>query len=213
MSALLPMRFFLLGIEKMSKLFFTNPDVVHRACEVSLETCIRYAQAIIDVGLTPTISEPMSSCTVVSPKHFREFGAPYLQKLVQYITSKGKSVTMHICGKTEKIWEDIVAMGVAGFSVDNVVNLQKCKEQIGDRVKILGHVDPSAVMYAGTPADVREAVIKCVQQAWDSPKGYVIMSGCSLPVETPLRNIEAMMDAAREIGYPIEPEKLDKMLR
>jgi len=68
-------------------------------------------------------------------------------------------------------------------------------------------------MYAGTPADVREAVIKCVQQAWDSPKGNVIMSGCSLPVETPLRNIEAMMDAAREIGYPIEPEKLDKMLR
>jgi len=204
--------FFLLGIEKMSKLFFTNPDVVHRACEVSLETCIRYAQAIIDVGLTPTISEPMSSCTVVSPKHFREFGEPYLKKLVQYINSKGKSVTMHICGKTEKIWEDIVAMGVAGFSVDNVVNLQKCKEQIGDRVKILGHVDPSAVMYAGTPTDVREAVIKCVQQAWDAPKGYVIMSGCSLPVETPFKNIEAMMDTAREIGYPIDPKKIAEML-
>lgn len=205
--------FFLLGIEKMSKLFFTNPEVVHRACQVSLETCIRYAQAIIDVGLTPTISEPMSSCTIVGPKHFREFGEPYLKKLVQYITLKGKPVTMHICGKTDKIWEDIVVMGIAGFSVDNVVNLQKCKEQIGDRVKILGHVDPSAVMYAGTPADVREAVINCVQQAWDSPKGYVIMSGCSLPVETPLRNIEAMMDAAREIGYPIDPEKLNSMLR
>lgn len=204
--------FFLLGIEKMSKLFFTNPEIIHRTCEVSLETCIRYAQAIIDAGLTPTISEPMSSCTIVSPKHFREFGESYVKKLVQYITSKGKPVTMHICGKTEKIWEDIVAMGIAGFSVDNVVNLQKCKDQIGDRVKILGHIDPSAVMYAGTPVDVREAVIKCVQQAWDSPKGYVIMSGCSLPVETPFENIEAMMDTAREIGYPIDPTKLDKML-
>lgn len=204
--------FFLLGIKKMSKLFFTNPEVVHRACQVSLETCLRYAQAIIDAGLTPTISEPMSSCTVVGPRHFREFAEPYLKKLVQYITAQGKPVTMHICGKTEKIWEDIVAMSVAGFSVDNVVDLQKCKEQIGDRVKILGHVDPSAVMYAGSPADVREAVLKCVQQAWDAPKGYVIMSGCSLPVETPLRNIEAMMEAAREIGYPIDPEKLNKML-
>lgn len=204
--------FFLLGVEKMSKLFFTKPEVVHHACKVSLETCIRYAQAIIDVGLTPTISEPMSSCTVVSPKHFREFAAPYLKQLVQYINEKKKPVTMHICGKTSKIWEDVVDMGIAGFSIDNVEDLGKCKEQIGNRVKVLGHVDPSAIMYDGTPETVRKAVIQCVQQAWDSPKGYVIMSGCSLPVETPLQNIDAMMDAAREIGYPIDPEKLDQML-
>lgn len=204
--------FFLLGIEKMSKLFFTHPEVIHQACEVSLETCIRYAQAIIDAGLTPTISEPMSSCTVVSPAHFREFGAPYIKRLVAYINSKGKQVTMHICGKTKNIWEDIVDMGVSGFSVDNVVNLKECKEQIGDRVKILGHVDPSSVMFAGTKEMVREAVISCVLQAWDSPKGYVIMSGCSLPVETPFANIETMMDTAREIGYPVLPDQLEQDL-
>jgi uroporphyrinogen decarboxylase len=204
--------FFLLGVEKMSKLFFKNPEVVHHACKVSLETCMRYAQAIIDSGLTPTISEPMSSCTVVSPRHFQEFAAPYLKQLVQYINDKKKPVTMHICGKTSKIWEDVVDMGIAGFSIDNVEDLRKCKEQIGDRVKVLGHVDPSSVMYDGTTQTVREAVIQCVQQAWDSPKGYIIMSGCSLPVETPAQNIEAMMDTAREIGYPIDPEKLERML-
>lgn len=204
--------FFLFGIETFTKLLFKNPEAVHRACEVSLETCIRYAQAIIDQGLTPTISEPLSSCTVVSPKHFREFGAPYIKRLVAYINAHGKPVTMHICGKTDKIWEDIVDMGVAGFSVDNVVDLRQCKEQIGDRVKILGHVDPSAVIYAGPPAEIRRAVAECVQQAWDSPKGYVIMSGCSLPVETPFTHIEAMMNATREIGYPVVPEKLDRMI-
>lgn len=204
--------FFLLGIENLIKLMFKNPDIVHQACELSLETCIRYAQAIIDQGLTPTISEPMSSCTVVSPKHFRLFGAPYIKRLVEYINSKGKPVTMHICGKTDKIWEDVVDMGIAGFSVDNVVDLRQCKEQIGDRVKVLGHVDPSGILYSGTPEDVRKGVADCVRQAWDAPKGYVIMSGCSLPVETPLGNIEAMMDAAREIGYPVNPEKLDNML-
>ncbi|MFH1156893.1 MAG: uroporphyrinogen decarboxylase family protein [Pseudomonadota bacterium] len=204
--------FFLLGVETMLKLMFKNPAAVHKACEVSLETCIRYAQAIIDQGLTPTISEPLSSCTVVSPKHFREFGAPYIRKLVQFINSKGKPVTMHICGKTDKIWEDVVDMGIAGFSVDNVVNLKQCRDQIGDRVKILGHVDPSAILYSGTPLDVRRAVAECVKQAWDSPKGYVIMSGCSLPVETPLANIQAMMDAAREIGYPVDPGRLDAMI-
>ena len=203
--------FFLIGVEKLIRLLFKNPEVVHRACEVSLETCIRYAQAIIDQGLTPTISEPMSSCTVVNPKHFREFGAPYIKRLVEYITSRGKPVTMHICGKTDKIWEDVVAMGIAGLSVDNVVDLRLCKERIGDRVKILGHVDPASVMYQGTQDEVKGAVAQCVLDAYDSPKGYVIMSGCSLPVETPFGNIQAMMDAARQIGYPVDPEKVAGM--
>lgn len=204
--------FFLIGVEKMFKLFFKCPEAVHKICEVSLETCINYAQAVIDEGLTPTISEPMSSCTIINPKHFREFGKPYIKKLVEFIKSKGKPVTIHICGKTEKIWEDIVEMGVDGFSVDNVIDLKYCKDQIGNKVKILGHVDPSSIMYSGTTEEVRKAVIKCVQQAWDTPKGYVIMSGCGLPIETPLKNIQAMMDAAREIGYPINEEKLNKLL-
>jgi len=203
--------FFLIGIEKMLRLFFKNPEAVHKLCEVSLETCIRYADAIIEAGLTPTISEPMSSCTVVNPRHFREFAVPYLGRLVNHIASKGKPVTMHICGKTDKIWEDVVGLGVAGFSIDNVVDLKDCKERVGDRVKILGHVDPTTIMYSGTPLDVRSAVARCVLDAADSPKGYVVMSGCSLPIETPFENITAMMDAVREIGYPIDYSRVEKM--
>lgn len=197
----------------MTRLMFREPETVHKLCEVSLQTAINYVQAIIDCGLTPTISEPMSSCTVISPKHFRTFSLPYLKKLVKYITSKEKGVTIHICGKTDAIWEDVVSTGATGFSIDNVANLEECKKTIGDKVTIMGNVDPASVMYLGTIEDVRRSVIKCVKEAYDSPKGYVIMSGCSLPVETPFRNIEAMMDVTRDIGYPVKEEKLDKLLK
>jgi uroporphyrinogen decarboxylase len=96
--------------------------------------------------------------------------------------------------------------------MDNVVSLAECKNFLGNKMKILGNVDPSNVMYAGTPKEVRDAVINCVLEGYDSPKGYVIMSGCSLPVETPLENIQVMMDTAREIAYPVDPEKLRRML-
>ncbi|KZL91189.1 uroporphyrinogen decarboxylase family protein [Clostridium magnum] len=59
---------------------------------------------------------------------------------------------------------------------------------------------------------LEDAVINCVLEGYDSPKGYTIMSGCSLPVETPLENIQTKMETAREIGYPIDPEKLQRML-
>lgn len=207
--------FFLVGVEQMTKLLIRNPEAVHKLCEISLQTCIEYAKVVIDLGLNPTISEPLASCTIISPKHFKTFCAPYLRRLVEFIKSQGKSTVLHICGKTEKIWDDIGEMssiGVSGFSMDNIVSLKECKESIGDKVKLLGNVDPSNVMYAGTAKEVRNAVIQCVIDGYDSPKGYGIMSGCSLPVETPLENIEVMMDTAREIGYPVDVERLKNMI-
>ena len=38
------------------------------------------------------------------------------------------------------------------------------------------------------------------------------MSGCSLPVETPFENIDMMMDTVRDLGYPVDPAKLDRMI-
>lgn len=204
--------FFLFGVDETFRLLRKNPEAVHKLCNVSLETCIAYADAAIDKGLSPTISEPMSSCTVVNPKLFREFSLPYLRQLVDFIKSRNKMPVIHICGETKFIWEDIADMGVAGFSVDNVVDLKKCCATIGHKTKILGHVDPASVVYAGTPEDVRRETLKCILDAYDSPKGYVVMSGCSLPVETPFTNIDAMMNTVREVGYPVNPDVVREML-
>ncbi|ATW27419.1 uroporphyrinogen decarboxylase family protein [Candidatus Formimonas warabiya] len=205
--------FFLMGIDKTLRLLRKNPEAMHQLCQVSLETCINYAEAVIDIGLTPTISEPMSSCSVVNPKVFREFSLPYLQKLVDYIKGRGKGVVIHICGLTHKIWDDIAAMGISGFSIDNVSGLKDCCRQIGDKVKIMGNVDPGGIMYAGSVQEVRQKTLECIRDGYDSPKGYTVMSGCSLPIETPIENIVMMMDTVREVGYPVDIDKVNHMLR
>ena len=55
--------FFLLGVEKTLSLLHKDPESVHKLCKVSLETSKAYAAAAMELGLTPAISEPMSSCT------------------------------------------------------------------------------------------------------------------------------------------------------
>lgn len=198
--------FFLVQMEKALQLICKDPEAMHKLCRISLESCKAWATVVMDMGLTPTISEPMSSCTVVSPRVFREFSLPYLKELVDFIKSRGKGVTMHVCGQTNKIWTDLADLGIAGMSIDNVASIQQCKESIGGRVKVLGNVDPGSVMYAGSPMDVRLATLECIRDGYDSPKGFVVMSGCSLPVETPVENIDMMMDTVREAGYPIDIE-------
>ena len=204
--------FFLLGVNKTLSMIYKNPEAVHRLCQVSLETVKAYAAAAIDLGITPAISEPMSSCTVVSPKAFREFSLPYLKELVDFIKSKGKGVVVHICGQTNKIWEDVADLGIAGLSIDNVASLAECKKAVGHKVKILGNVDPAVVMFSGTPLDVRYNTLRCIRDGYDSPKGYMVMSGCSLPVDTPRENIQAMMDTVREVGYPVCPERVAELI-
>jgi uroporphyrinogen decarboxylase len=199
---------FLIGTETLVRLTLKNPAAVHQLCGIALEASLAYAEAILDAGCTPSVTDAMCSSTVISPKQFQEFGFPYLQKLIGFINSRGRAVTLHICGKTRAIWEAMADTGAACLSIDNDADLGEAKTKVGHRVRLMGNVPPSEVMLQGTTAEVRQATRRVIAQAHDSPKGFVVASGCSLPVETPFANIDAMLDAVREVGWPIQTEAL-----
>ncbi|HSN14368.1 MAG TPA: uroporphyrinogen decarboxylase family protein, partial [Anaeromyxobacteraceae bacterium] len=202
---------FLVGADRIARLTLKAPRAVHRLCELSLEAAVGLADAMLDLGAAPSVTDAMSSCSVISPRAFREFSQPYLQRLFGHIHARGKRATLHVCGDTRQIWDAMVETGADCLSIDNDVDLSEAKRRVGARVRLMGNVRPSAVMLQGTPADVRRAVLDCVERAWDSPRGYTVASGCSLPTETPLANIDAMMDAVREIGFPVLPDRLARL--
>jgi uroporphyrinogen decarboxylase len=201
---------FLIGAENLVRLTIKNPFAVHQLCEVALESAIRFSGAIIAAGCTPSLTDPMSSSTVIGPRQFSEFSYPYLKRLIDFIHGHGKTVTLHICGKTEKIWQLMVDAGADCISIDNDASLTGAVGSVGDRVRIMGNVHPSEIMLQGRPEDVRRAVFDCVAQAGFCKKGYIVASGCSLPTETPFGNIQSMMDAVTEIGWPVRPESLTR---
>ncbi|HEX3032763.1 MAG TPA: uroporphyrinogen decarboxylase family protein [Bacillota bacterium] len=202
---------FLIGADVITRLMIKNPQAVHALCEVSLESNLRYAKAILDLGCTPSLTDAMSSSTVISPKQFREFSAPYLKRIIDYIHSRGKAVTLHICGKTNLIWEDMVAAGADCLSIDNAANLVEAKQKVGHKAKLMGNIQPSEVMLLGNAADVRRATLQAISEAYENPKGFVVASGCSLPTETPFANIHEMMDTVREVGYPVNTKLLEEV--
>jgi uroporphyrinogen decarboxylase len=196
-----------IGVERISRLMIQNPEAVHTLCEVSLQSCLEYAKEIIGTGCSPSLSDPMASGTVISKKHFEIFAFPYLKRLIDYIHSRKKASTLHICGKTEKVWDLMADTGADCLSIDNEVSLLKAKETVGHRVRIMGNVRPSEVMLEGTQDDVKTAVRKCIREGYDSPKGVIIASGCSLPTETPFENILTMIETVREAGYPVKVQE------
>ena len=195
---------FLIGTETLVRLILKNPAAAHALCEVAFQSTLAYAEAILKTGCTPSLTDALCSTTVISPRQFKEFGFPYLKRLTDFIHSHGRPVTLHICGKTHPIWEAMADTGADCLSLDNAADLHAAKGKVGHRVRLMGNVSPSEIMLQGTPEMVRAAVRECVNQAHENPKGYIVASGCSLPVETPFGNIDAMLDAVREIGWPVK---------
>ena len=64
-------------------------------------------------------------------------------------------------------------------------------------------------MYELEPEDVILSAKECICAGYRSPCGYTLTSGCQMPVGTPVKNMHALMNAARIFGrYPIDEDLL-----
>jgi len=201
---------FLRGTENFLKDMSKNPEMAHQLLEISTESVIRYIDAVCDLGLSVSIAEPIASCTMISSKRFREFAKPYLKKCMdRIIERRGAGTTLHICGRTKKIWADMVDIGIGNLSLDNIDDIGELKEQFGDKVCLIGNVDPVERIMRGSREDIYAAAKECIRKAHDNPKGYVLSTGCDVPIGTNPDKILALMDAARIYGRcPINIELL-----
>jgi uroporphyrinogen-III decarboxylase len=76
-----------------------------------------------------------------------------------------------------------------------MTDIRKAKEVLGDHMCIMGDVPP-AVLSAGTPDEVFQHSRKLVADI--GPTGFILQSGCDIPVDAPLENVKAMVAAVHE---------------
>jgi uroporphyrinogen decarboxylase len=189
----------LMGTDLFVKSVRKQPDLAHRLLQVSMEAALRFADAIIEAGGIPVPVDPVASCSVIGPRQYAEFSAPYTKPIIARIAASGLPPVLHICGSSHLIWDQMCDTGAAVLSLDRV-DLEAAKRAVGDRVCLLGNVAPAETLLYGTPATVEEQTALCIRQAVDNPRGYIVGSGCEVPLNTPPENIHAMMDAVRKYG-------------
>ncbi len=199
-----------IGTENLLKAMIKNPQKVHTLLEVVTETNLRVIGAFAEIGVDLGMSDPVASTSLISVKQFREFAMPYQKMCVDKMRElTGNGTSIHMCGKSRDIWEPLMETGITSFSIDNCEDLEEAKRIIGNRVCLAGNVKPVDTMRNGTIDEIRSEARECIRKAYDSPKGFVLSTGCQIPLGTPIENVIAFMDAARDFGaYPINPERL-----
>lgn len=197
------------GTETLLKGMIKKPDKVLQLLEVIVENNNRYIQRLLNMGIGIGFADPVSSTSILRVKQYEKFSLPFLQKNVDFIKKQGGGCGLHICGESREIWEDLIQTGIGCFGPDNVESMKEAKEVLGPHMAIQGNIPPIEVLRMGTPQDVLRASRKCIREAYDSPCGYTLTSGCQTPMGTPEENLQALMDAARIFGrYPVDEELL-----
>jgi len=198
---------FLRGTEPFMKDLVRNPELAQTLLKLSVRSIIRYMDAALFRGFSCSMGEPLAAGNIIGPDLFREFLKPCLKEIADWYKNRtGSGPSLHICGDTRLILQDIVDTGIKSFKLDETVGLQEAKEAIGNRMALAGNVPPVKVLLRGSTKVIEDAVKSCIRKGHDTPKGYVLSAGCSVPVETPPENIISMMNAVRKYGrYPVDP--------
>ncbi len=120
-----------------------------------------------------------ASSTVISPRIFHNFVAPYDCELIDLAHEAGQRIVYHTCGGMMPFLEMIADMKPdametftpAGMGGD--VNLAEAKRRIGDEVCMIGGYDQFHFFTGCTPEQTRAEVRRCFEAAGEGG-GYIL---------------------------------------
>jgi uroporphyrinogen decarboxylase len=141
---------------------------------------------------------------LISPAMFRRFILPHLQRLTGLAHDHGLKVMMHCCGSFTPLMPLMIEAGIDGLQAlqPSTPDMMPAalKSRFGAKLLFNGCIDSHHVLIAGTPELVRDRTRE-VLEIMKPGGGYVVSASHDYILEeTPVDNVLAMFDAAREFG-------------
>ena len=183
------------GVEDMLYDSVMNPDFVvdllKRSAELGKEVAEFFCQLDVDALM---VCDPTTSGDLLSVEDFERFSQVHLTEVGKVIKKAGKEFIIHMCGSTEDRLQQIADTGCEAFSCDKVVDIPEAIKAVGNRIAIVGNLDPTGTFYSGTPDQVMAEASELIQRA--GRRGYLLGVGCDIPVGAKLENIQALYRAS-----------------
>lgn len=193
------------GTDTFIRELYTDPEMIHALMRATTDSVKILVDTYAKMGSVPVTVEPIATGSMISERHFREFVLPYLKEVYDRIHSYGLPGVLHICGKVKRVIKCMAESGADILSIDDI-DLLDAKELVGDKVTLMGNISPADGFFKGNPALMESMVKESIAKACDSPKGYIVASGCEVPIKTPHENMVAFLEAGRKYAkLPINP--------
>ena len=146
--------------------------------------------------------------TIMSPKMFRQFIKPCIERLVRTVKEHNSDmkVMLHSDGAITKFLPDIIELGIDVIHPLEplpAIDLVSVKEEFGKQVTFLGGIDISHAMPGSREDVIAETKRRIAQLAPGG--GYILAPSNHLQADVSPENVVTLFETARKFGkYPIE---------
>lgn len=132
---------------------------------------------------------------------YERFEYPHMKKMVEAFAREGLITIMHLDQDytlNVPYFKDLPAKMVVA-ELDSATDIFKAKEILKGHMCIAGDV-PAALTALGTPEEVETYCKKLIDVVGEDG-GFIMSTGCTLPVDCKIENLKAMVDTAKNY-YP-----------
>ena len=189
----------LLGFEKAKKEVETNSNYLEILIQFCTQKTINLITEIKQNGAELIcILDPAAS--LLQPKFFSDYSKNSLSKITDACNDLKLISILHICGKTNKLINQLINNNFSGFSLDSIevgINLEAVAKLVSDDTYLFGNISPTGTILTGTSDEVKEEVQSLLSKM-SKTKKFILGTACDLPKNVPLENIHAFISQIKK---------------
>ncbi|HTL52006.1 MAG TPA: uroporphyrinogen decarboxylase family protein [Planctomycetota bacterium] len=140
------------------------------------------------------------SVQLISKKMYREFVLPYHRRLKEELSSTPTGGSIHLCGDSSRHFKTIVdELKIGSIDTGFPIDHGAVRRELGPSVEIYGgpHVE---LMRNGSAKEVYDSACAVLASGVREGGKFVLREGNNLAPETPIENIAALYQAAKQCG-------------
>ncbi len=190
---------YLCGARSLSGFFtdlLTIPDKIEEAMQIIMPHMAPAACRRAKQGGFPAVwvGGWRAAGRLISPRLWERFVWPYFEKLVQEVVDCGLIALLHL----DSDWTRDLAYfkslpkGKCILSTDGATDLFKARELLDGHMCLMGDVGATMLAF-GEPDEVYRYSTELVNRL--GPSGFILHSGCDIPIDAKLANVQAMVAA------------------
>jgi uroporphyrinogen decarboxylase len=169
-----------------------------------------YALARVEAACQAGADEIMlggsaSSLSVSSPRNFRKFDLPFIQKAAEICKRYGVFSHLHVCGRSRKVVEmvaeetEIDVMEPLEELPGGDVDIAEIKKRYGNKICMKGNLNTFEFMLRATPEEVEEKAKRLIDTC-AADGGFILSTGDQCGRDTPDANLFKLVEVARTYG-------------
>ncbi len=190
---------FLRGLTFLMMDLIDNPEQVRRLLDYTTDITVKWLQA-----QAVTIGESVEGIFVLddivgflSREHYLEFADPYLKRICGSFPPDWVKV-YHNDANVSPFLEDLATTGFDVLNWGKKLDIAEVRRRVGQRICLMGNVNPLEIGVNGTPNDVKQAALDALAKT--QGQAHILSLGGGVSPGMPKANVLALLEATREFN-------------